>query len=239
MTGRLDRLLGACLLFSRKEAQAAVRAGRVKVNGIVCRDPAAKTDNERHSVTVDGAPVQGDGRFYLMLYKPAGILSATEDAHGASTALDLLPERWEKAGLGVCGRLDKDAEGLLLLTNDGALNHKLTAPKSHLDKKYLVTLDKPADPADKEEFFSGMVLSDFTALPAELTILSGHTAYVILHEGKFHQIKRMFAARGKHVVFLKRISIGPLTLDPALMPGDWRELTEEEKRDLLNSFDRL
>lgn len=239
MNGRLDKLLGSCLLISRKEAQAAVRAGRVQIDGMPCRDASVKADNERQNITLDGAPVVGDGMFYIMLYKPQGILSATEDARGAETALDFLPDRWKKAGLGVCGRLDKDAEGLLFLTNDGVLNHRLTAPKSHLWKEYLVKLTAPAEEDDVRAFSSGMMLSDFTALPAELRILPDCGAQVKLREGKFHQIKRMFAARGKNVVFLKRISIGPLMLDAALSPGDWRELTDKEKGELMIACDRM
>jgi pseudouridine synthase len=239
VTGRLDRVLGACLLLPRKDAQIAVRAGRVSVEGVPCRDPGAKVDNAAQAVTLDGMPVLGDGMFYLLLYKPTDVLSATEDTHGATTALDLLPDRWKKADLGVCGRLDRDAEGLLLLTNDGALNHRLTAPKSHLDKKYLVKLDAPADETDVLAFTVGLELSDFTALPAGLEILPDCAALVTLHEGKFHQIKRMFAARGKTVLALKRISIGPLLLDPSLKPGEWRPLTPDEKTDLQRASDRM
>lgn len=239
MTGRLDRVLGACLLLPRKEAQLAVRAGRVSVEGVPCRDPAAKVNNDAQSVMLDGVPVLGDGLFYLLLYKPTDVLSATEDSRGVKTALDLLPDRWKKADLGVCGRLDRDAEGLLLLTNDGELNHRLTAPKSHLDKKYLVKLDIPANEADIIAFAAGMELSDFIAQPAGLEILPECTALVTLHEGKFHQIKRMFAARGKTVLSLKRISIGPLLLDPSLKPGEWRLLTPDEKTDLQRASDRM
>lgn len=239
MKGRLDKLLGDCLLITRKEAQSAVREGRVLVDGVPCRDPSVKADNEQQTVTLDGAAVRGDGLFYIMLYKPQGVLSATEDSRGAETALGLLPERFGKAGLGVCGRLDKDAEGLLLLTNDGALNHKITSPKSHMDKRYLVRLDRAADEIDVPAFAAGIELSDFTALPAELKLLPDCGAEVVIREGKFHQVKRMFSARGKEVVFLKRVSIGPLKLDPALQPGEWRELSGDEKRAICAACDMM
>ena len=239
MKERLDKLLASRLLISRKEAQAALRAGRVTVDGLVRRDPAEKADAEEQTVLLDGAPVRGNGLFYLMLYKPSGVLSATEDRRGDRTALDLLPEQYRKAELGVVGRLDKDAEGLLLLTNDGALNHRLTSPRHHAIKRYLAALDAPADGEDAAAFAAGMALSDFTALPAALEPLPENRALVAIAEGKFHQIKRMFAARGKTVLFLKRLSIGPLELDSGLHPGEWRPLREEEKRLLFAACDRL
>ena len=239
MNERLDRILATRLLISRREAQAALRAGRVTVDGAVCRDPAAKADAERQAVALDGVPAGGDGFFYLMLNKPAGVLSATEDRRGETTALDLLPERYRKAALGVVGRLDKDSEGLLLLTNDGGLNHRLTSPRHHAVKVYLARLDAPADADDAAAFAAGMPLSDFTALPALLVPLPGCEARVEIAEGKFHQIKRMFLARGKTVLALRRLAIGPLTLDPGLAPGAFRELTAAEKDALLAASDRL
>ena len=236
---RLDKLLATRLLLSRKEAQAAVRAGRVTVDGAPARDPAAKADPALQTVLLDGAAVAADQFFYLMLNKPAGVLSATEDRRGDRTALDLLPAQYQKAGLGVVGRLDKDAEGLLLLTNDGALNHRLTSPRHHAVKTYLVRTDAPADGDDAAAFAAGLALSDFTALPAGLELLDDGRALVSIAEGKFHQIKRMFQARGKTVLALKRLSIGPLRLDEGLPPGGWRPLSEAEKQAILQLSDRL
>ena len=144
MTGRLDRLLASCALISRTEAQSALRAGQVTVDGIVCRDGAGKYDTEKNVILRNGQRVEGDGFVYLMLNKPVGVLSATEDKKGETTALDLLPEPYQKAGPGVVGRLDKDAHGLLFLTSNGQLNHRLTSPRRHADKVYRVALDAPA-----------------------------------------------------------------------------------------------
>ena len=240
MTGRLDRLLASCALISRTEAQSALRAGRVTVDGSVCRDGAGKYDTEKNVILLNGQRVEGDGFVYLMLNKPVGVLSATEDKKGETTALDLLPEPYQKAGPGVVGRLDKDAHGLLFLTSNGQLNHRLTSPRRHADKVYRVALDAPAGAEDEEAFARGMDLGDFTTLPAGLERLEdGRICLVTLREGKFHQIKRMFARRGKTVVDLQRLSIGPLTLDPALAPGDFRPLTGEEIRALLTAADMM
>ena len=240
MTGRLDRLLASCALISRTEAQSALRAGRVTVDGSVCRDGAGKYDTEKNVILLNGQRVEGDGFVYLMLNKPVGVLSATEDKKWETTALALLPEPYQKAGPGVVGRLDKDAHGLLFLTSNGQLNHRLTSPRRHADKVYRVALDAPAGAEDEEAFARGMDLGDFTTLPAGLERLEdGRICLVTLREGKFHQIKRMLAHRGKTVVDLQRLSIGPLTLDPALAPGDFRPLTGEEIRTLLTAADMM
>lgn len=240
MKGRLDRIVSACCLLSRTEAQAALKAGRVTVDGAAVRQGAQKADTEAQRILLDGQPVEGDGYVYLMLYKPVGVLSATEDRKGAVTALDLLPERYRKAGPGVVGRLDKDAEGLLFLTSNGPLNHRLTSPRHHADKVYLVTLDTPAAACDEAAFAAPMDLGDFTTQPALLErIGDGRTCRVTLQEGKFHQIKRMFAHQGKTVLTLKRLSIGPLQLDESLSPGGWRPLNSDELRQVLALADSL
>lgn len=228
MRGRLDRLLSACGLLTRSEAQSALRSGRVTVDGVLARDGSAKLDTETSEILLDGRRIGGDGFVYLMLYKPEGVLSATEDRHGERTAVDLLPEEYRRRPLGVVGRLDKDAEGLLLLTDNGDLNHRLTSPRRHADKLYLVRLDRPADESDEEAFSRPMDLGDFVTQPAGLRRLEDGSCLVTLREGKFHQIKRMFAHRGKTVLFLKRLSIGSLRLDETLAPGEWRPLRPEE-----------
>ena len=234
MKGRLDRVIAACCLLSRSEAQAALKAGRVTIDGVMTRDGSVKTDTEAQTVLLDGKRVAGDGFVYLMLYKPVGVLSATEDKKGETTALDLLPECYRRIGPGVVGRLDKDAEGLLLLTDNGDLNHRLTSPRHHADKTYLVTRDRPADESDEAAFAVPMDLGDFVTQPGSLKRLEeGRRCLVTIHEGKYHQIKRMFAARGKTVTALKRLSIGPLRLDESLMPGAWRPLTERERTEIL------
>ena len=169
---------------------------------------------------------------YVMLHKPAGVLSATEDTR-QQTVLDLLPPELRRRSLSPVGRLDKDTEGLLLLTNDGALAHRLLAPRSHVDKVYYARVEGALEPADAAAFAAGMTLGDgLECLPAGLEILSPWECLVTLREGKFHQVKRMLAARGKPVTYLKRLSMGPLRLDPELAPGAFRMLTAEEKKAL-------
>ena len=240
MKGRLDKVLATLSLISRTDAQSAMKAGRVTVDGIPARDGKVKVDSDAQIILLDGKRVEGDGFVYLMLYKPVGVLSATEDKKGAVTAMDLLPEEYRKAAPGVVGRLDKDAEGLLLLTNNGELNHRLTSPRHHADKLYRVTLDLPANEEDVRAFAAPMDLGDFTTQPGKLELLEdGRTALVTIHEGKFHQIKRMFAHQGKTVQTLKRLSIGPLRLDETLTEGGWRILEKEEILALLTVADMM
>ena len=240
MKGRLDKVLATLALISRTDAQSAMKAGRVTVDGIPARDGKVKVDSDAQTILLDGKRVEGDGFVYLMLYKPVGVLSATEDKKGAVTAMDLLPEEYRKAAPGVVGRLDKDAEGLLLLTNNGELNHRLTSPKHHADKLYRVTLDIPATAEDVLAFETPMDLGDFTTQPGKLELLDGgKTCLVTIHEGKFHQIKRMFQHQGKTVQTLKRLSIGPLNLDETLAEGAWRPLSGEEVSALLTAADMM
>lgn len=240
MKGRLDRILSACGLLTRSEAQSALRAGRVTVDGRPARDGSLKLDSETAVILLDGARVEGDGFVYLMLYKPAGVLSATEDRRGEQTALDLLPEAYRRRSIGVAGRLDKDAEGLLFLTDNGQLNHRLTSPRHHMEKRYLVSLDRPAEAADEAAFAAPMDLGDFVTQPAKLARMGdGSRCLVTLREGKFHQIKRMFAHQGKTVTALKRLSVGPLLLDERLPAGGWRRLEEAERRALFSAAEMV
>ena len=240
MKGRLDKVLATLALISRTDAQSAMKAGRVTVDGVPARDGKVKVDSDAQTILLDGKRVEGDGFVYLMLYKPVGVLSATEDKKGAVTAMDLLPEEYRKAAPGVVGRLDKDAEGLLLLTNNGELNHRLTSPKHHADKLYRVTLDIPANGEDVRAFAEPMDLGDFTTQPGKLELLEdGKAALVTIHEGKFHQIKRMFAHQGKTVQTLKRLAIGPLKLDETLSEGEWRSLEKAEIQALLTTADMM
>lgn len=226
---RLDKLLASTGHWSRREVKDLVRQGRVLADGRPAARPEDKFDPERVRLSVDGREVDCAPFVYLMLHKPAGLLSATEDRN-QKTVLDLLPEHLRRRGLFPVGRLDKDTEGLLLLTNDGPLAHRLLAPRHHVDKTYFVRVDGELDGADAAAFAAGMMLEDGLAcLPAGLEVLEQpDTALVTLHEGKYHQIKRMLAARGKPVVYLKRLTMGPLMLDPVLERGEWRPLSAEE-----------
>ncbi len=225
---RLDKYLADMHVGTRSEVKEQIRKGRVQVNGSVVKDPGLGVSAE-DCVEADGVQIGYQEHFYYMLNKPAGILTATEDRK-QPTVLDLFPENLRK-NLAPVGRLDKDTVGLLLITDDGALAHRLLAPKSHVDKVYLAGTDLPVTDEDVKRFAGGMTLADGTQLmPAGLEILSPDRSRVTIHEGKFHQIKRMFETCGKKVVYLKRLSMGTLTLDPTLPEGEWRELTKEEVR---------
>ena len=226
---RLDKLLSATGRWSRREAKELVRQGRVLVDGRCAVSAEEKVDPAAVSIRVNGEPVEREPYLYVMLHKPAGILSATEDSR-QPTVLDLLPPAWRKRGLSPVGRLDKDTEGLLLLTDDGALAHRLLSPRSHVDKVYYARVSGTLHPSDADAFAAGMILPDgLQCLPAKLEILSGDACLVTLQEGKFHQVKRMLAARGKPVAYLKRLSMGALRLDEALPAGAFRRLTPEEE----------
>lgn len=229
---RLDKRLAATGKWSRKEARELIRAGRVAAGGAPCRAPEQKVD-EAAPVTVDGVPVGADRPVYLMLHKPAGVVSST-DQPGERTVLDLLGEEYRNIGLFPAGRLDKDTEGLLLLTNDGPLAHRLLSPRSHVDKVYYVEAASELDGDDVEALRAGVTLGDGTVcLPAELELLSNQkTAYLTLREGKYHQVKRMLASRGKPVTYLKRVRFGPLVLDESLPRGAWRPLSERELKSI-------
>ena len=230
---RLDKILSGTGRWSRREVKDLVKAGRVTADGAVVARPEDKFDREAVELRVDGEAVDGERYCYLMLHKPGGVLSATEDPR-QPTVLDLLPPHLRRVGLFPVGRLDKDTEGLLLLTNDGPLGHRLLAPKKHVDKVYFVRVEGRLDQDDRRAFRTGMVLGDgLRCLPAELEVLEPpDTGLVTLREGKYHQVKRMLASRGKPVTYLKRLSMGPLRLDPELAPGAWRPLTQGERQEL-------
>lgn len=226
---RLDKIISATGKKSRREVREMVRQGRVLVDGKPAPAADMKVDPQAAVILLDGEPLGYEKFTYVMLHKPAGVLTATEDRR-QETVLDLLPPELRRRALSPVGRLDKDTEGLLLLTNDGQLAHRLLSPKSHVDKVYYARVDGALEPGDIVAFAAGMTLGDgLECLPAGLEILSPTEALVTLREGKFHQVKRMLAARGKPVLYLKRLSMGRLRLDPALAPGAWRMLTEEER----------
>lgn len=226
---RLDKIISATGKKSRREVREMVRQGRVLVDGKPAPAADMKVDPQTALILLDGEPLGYEKFTYVMLHKPAGVLTATEDRR-QETVLDLLPPELRRRALSPVGRLDKDTEGLLLLTNDGQLAHRLLSPKSHVDKVYYARVDGALEPGDIAAFAAGMTLGDgLECLPAGLEILSPTEALVTLREGKFHQVKRMLAARGKPVLYLKRLSMGRLRLDPALAPGAWRMLTEEER----------
>ena len=230
---RIDKLLSATGRWSRKEVKELVRQGRVLDGGRAVLRPEEKGDPAALCLTVDGVPVDCSPFVYVMLNKPEGVLSATEDGQ-QPTVLDLLPPELRQRGLFPVGRLDKDTTGLLLLTDDGDLAHRLLSPRKHVDKVYRAQVDEVVVSEDIEALAAGLTLADGTrCLPAGLKPLAdGRSCLVTLREGKYHQVKRMLAARGKPVRALHRLSMGPLTLDGELKPGKWRFLTLQERTEL-------
>lgn len=227
MRMRLDKFLSAQGL-SRKQARAAIASGQVSVNGEVQGDPGFILDPISARVLFQGRALGYQRHMHLMLHKPAGLLTATTDAR-QKTVMDLLPEELKRRALGPVGRLDKDVTGLLLLTDDGQLAHRLISPKWTVEKVYLARVEGALDAADIQAFQAGIALSDFTARPARLEILEPDLGRLTITEGKFHQVKRMFAARGKPVLRLHRESVGGVSLDSALECGKFRPLTAEEE----------
>ena len=225
---RLDKLLAGTGKWSRREVKALVRQGLVRVDGRLAASAEDKLDPAAAVVTVAGETISLCRFTYVMLHKPAGVLTATEDRK-QPTVLDLLPPELRRIGLAPVGRLDKDTEGLLLLTNDGELTHRLLSPKYHVDKRYLARVDGELSATDAEAFARGMTLGDgLECLPAGLEVLPDRVCIVTLREGKFHQVKRMLAARGAPVLYLKRLSMGPLVLEDSLAAGAYRLLRAEE-----------
>ena len=228
---RIDKLLANMGYGTRKEVKKLLKTGVVKVDGMMVKDAKTHVDPKKQIVTVWGEEVEYKPFIYLMMNKPKGVISATEDAV-EETVVDLLEEEDRIFDPFPIGRLDKDTEGLLLLTNDGQLAHQLLSPKKHVPKTYEAIIDGEVTEEDVAAFRRGVVLDDgYETKPAELVIIrSGlrSDVQVTITEGKFHQIKRMFQAVGKRVVYLKRIQMGPISLDETLEPGEYRELTDEE-----------
>jgi 16S rRNA pseudouridine516 synthase len=231
---RLDKYMADLQVGTRSEVKNLIRKGRVTVDGAICKDPDVKITVGLHEVRLDQMKLEYATYEYYMLNKPAGVVSATSDKF-AETVVDLIDTAVRK-DLFPVGRLDKDTEGLLLITNDGDLAHRLLSPKKHVDKLYYAKIAGKVTQEDVKAFAEGLIVDEeLTALPAKLEILSSDEIseiHVVLQEGKFHQVKRMFEAVGKEVIYLKRISMGSLTLDESLQPGEYRSLTEEELKKL-------
>ena len=231
---RIDKIISNCGLGSRKEIKKYIKDGYVSVNGEIKRSPEFYADPQMDKILFKDIPLKYKKYIYLMMNKPQGVITATEDKR-EKTFMDLLPEFYHQFNLSAAGRLDKDTEGLLILTDDGQGIHKLISPKRHVDKVYYARLETDV----KEEYFTqfeiGIDIGGYITMPAKLMVCNensgklGKEVYLTIQEGKFHQVKRMFEALGNKVMFLKRISIGRISLDPDLELGQIRELTEEEE----------
>ena len=225
---RLDKLLSECGVASRKEIRQLIRSGRGSVDGAAAASPEMKLDPYKALVCLDGTKIEYAKYHYYMMNKPAGVLSATDDGR-QKTVLDLVTPEMRKIGLFPVGRLDKDTTGLLILTNDGEFAHRVISPRSGIVKVYHARTEAPVDEADITAFKEGLTLGDGTkCLPAGLKLLPDGSCLVEVMEGKYHQVKRMLSSRGKPVTELKRLSIGGLKLDKALLPGSFRALEENE-----------
>ncbi|CAN7645154.1 pseudouridine synthase [Paenibacillus sp. LjRoot153] len=242
-TQRLDKILAHVGVGTRSELKRLAKEGAIYVNGVKVKDSGMQVNPDKDTITVNGEVVTYREFVYLMMNKPQGVVSATEDNRDR-TVVDLLDEEYAPFEVFPVGRLDKDTEGFLLLTNDGKLAHNLLSPRKHVPKTYYAKVEWEVNDADREAFSQGVTLDDgYETLPGDLKILqTGNEAAGIpseieltIMEGKFHQVKRMFQAVGKQVVFLKRISMGPLVLDPDLALGQVRELSVEELSSLRNA----
>ena len=224
---RLDKFLTACEVGTRSEVKNIIKKGQITIDGIICKNADYKFNEETCVVCFQGKELVYKAFQYFMLNKPQDVVSATQDNHD-KTVLDLL-KNVRKKDLFPVGRLDKDTEGLLILTNDGALAHSLLSPKKHVDKTYFVGLRSPISEEDITKLEQGVDIGEEKlTLPAKVVVLDSLHIELTIHEGKFHQVKRMLQAVSNEVTLLKRISFGSLSLDSSLEPGSYRELTETE-----------
>lgn len=226
---RLDKFLANMGLGSRTDVKKLLKQSAVTVNGVAIKDGAFQFDPETDTVVAAGRTLTYQEHYYYMLNKPAGVITASRDKN-ASTVLDLILPEDRVKGLSAVGRLDKDTVGMLIITDDGDLNHRLTSPKSHVDKTYLAILDKPITESEMQEMEKGIDIGDEDpTLPCHVEKGTEENSYLItIHEGRYHQVKRMFAHYGAEVIYLKRLSMGKLQLDENLEEGAYKALTTDE-----------
>lgn len=236
---RLDKYLADMGAGSRSEVKDLIRKGRITVNSLPAKSPEDKIEPGTDEVLFDLKPIGYEQHRYYMLNKPAGVVSATRDRR-EKTVLDLIPEKNARNFFFPVGRLDKDTEGLLLITNDGGTAHQLLSPKRHVPKVYYARIEGRVEEETIDLFREGLAMEEeFTAMPSELVILTcGEVSevHLTIYEGKYHQVKRMFEAVGKKVIYLKRLSMGEIELDASLAPGEYRLLTEEEMKKIKGGF---
>ena len=234
---RIDKLLSVCGIATRSESTRAARGGRITVNGVAERNAARQIDEMRDVICFDGVRVVYSKHVYIMLNKPEGYVSATEDGRDP-TVLELIPDEARRLGMFPCGRLDKNTLGLMLLTDDGELAHRLLSPKRHVEKKYCFGCRDEVSDGDRQALENGLRLADgYVTKPATVELFEDRKSGIItLHEGKYHQIKRMFGAvNDNRIIYLERITFGPLTLDDKLERGEWRYLDEAEIASLVEA----
>lgn len=228
---RLDKLISSQGAYSRKEAQLLIKNGSVRVDGVIVRDRGYHIDPEINKVSVNSVPFEVSKFIYIMLNKPKGVVSATSDKD-VKTVVDLVPDVYKKRNLFPAGRLDITTTGFVLITDDGDFAHKILTPKNHIEKTYEARLTAPIDENQLKTVAEGIVLGDGTeCLPAKLRVLEDTENPLVeikICEGKYHQIKRMFAAAGNGVIELKRTMMGSLKLDDSLNEGECRRITDEE-----------
>ena len=225
---RLDKFLCEMNIGTRSQVKTFLRQGLVTVNGNTVKTSDMKVNEYSDKVCFQGKELHFSRFFYYMMNKPSGVVSATED-NVSKTVLELLRPEEQRSDLFPAGRLDKDTEGFLLLTNDGELAHRLLSPKKHVDKTYQVLLEKPLSQENILQLEKGVDIGETKpTLPASITVINETTILLTIHEGKFHQVKRMCQAVGNRVTALKRISFGGIFLDETLAPGEYRKLTEKE-----------
>ncbi len=224
---RIDKLLANSGIGTRKEVKELLKKKRISVNGEIITEAKMHIDEDNDIVAFDGERIEYKEFLYIMLNKPQDVISATDDERHR-TVLDLLEESLTKVGLFPVGRLDKDTEGLLVLTNDGKMAHELLSPKKHVPKRYYVELKKPISEEEARILENGVELETFTTKPAKIEFITEDKVYIIISEGKYHQVKRMFKCVGNRVLYLKRVSMGNLELDESLELGEYRELTPDE-----------
>ena len=224
---RIDKIIASQEQYSRKEVKALIAKGRIAVDGRVVSSSSEKADPLTTQISIDGKPLAFKRNLYLVLNKPKGYVSATED-RDHPTVLDLVPQEYRGRGLFPAGRLDRDTTGLMIITDDGVLAHNILAPKKHVPKRYHVELDIPVTEEMRLGFSEGVMLNDGICKAADLVKTGEKTAEVTLREGRYHQIKRMFGCFGAEVLELKRLGMGRLTLPADLAEGECREMSEEE-----------
>lgn len=224
---RLDKFFSSQKILSRKECDVYLKKGLISVNGETIRKGDFKIDPEKDEISLEGKPISYNKFVYIVINKPKGVVSATEDGRD-KTVIDLLPETLRKFDLFPCGRLDKDTTGLIVLTNDGVSAHNALSPKRHVEKKYYFTTADDYSDEDISAITAGITLKDgYTTKPCKIDRISEKSGYIYLTEGKYHEIKRLFGARGNKIIELERVAFGSLTLGE-LKPSEWRFMTDDE-----------